>query len=182
MRSEKALPVVICLLTALWSLWVQIAPVCARDAVTLGLHHVSVVYTLRSGIAAGRMVFLGVGGGIDGKFNPELVLQRGEKVQINLINGEGAEHDIVVDLYYIRSDQVVGKGASATISFIGDKVGVFAYYCSAPGHREAGMLGRLKVEPGRVCPPLPLRPTSPVTLLTCRRLCMRARRRLCGSI
>jgi nitrite reductase (NO-forming) len=158
MRSKKALPVVICLLTALWSLWVQIAPVRARDAVTLGPHHASVVYTLRSGIAEGRMVFLGVGGGIDGKVNPELVLQRGERVQINLINGEGAEHDIVVDLYGVRSNRVVGKGASATISFIADKTGVFAYYCSVPGHREAGMLGRLRVEPG---PPTGAAPLAP---------------------
>ncbi len=60
-------------------------------------------------------MFLGVGGGIHGKINPDLVLYQDERAQINLINGEGAEHDVVVDLYGVRSDRIVGKGASATI-------------------------------------------------------------------
>ncbi len=54
-----------------------------------------VKYTLRSGIADGRMVFIGVGGTIDGKVNPILSAAERQIVQITLINGEGAEHDIV---------------------------------------------------------------------------------------
>lgn len=111
-------------------------------------HNASVVYTLRSGIAEGRMVFLGVGGDINETVNPELVVRQGDRVQINLINGEGAEHDIVVDLYGARSNRVVGKGASTSISFVADRTGSFAYYCSTPGHREAGMHGRLRIDPG----------------------------------
>ncbi|WP_442753440.1 multicopper oxidase domain-containing protein [Methylocystis sp. JAN1] len=108
----------------------------------------SVVYTLRTGIAEGRMVFLGSGGEIDGKVNPDLVFHQGERAQINLVNGEGAEHDIVIEFYDVRSNHVVGKGASSTTSFVADKTGSFPYYCSVPGHRDAGMLGRVKVEPG----------------------------------
>src|SRR5499427_8814983 len=52
-------------------------------------------YTLRSGIAEGRMVYLGVGGEIEGKVNPVLTAAEGQAVQLTLINGEGAEHDIV---------------------------------------------------------------------------------------
>lgn len=106
------------------------------------------IFTLRSGIAEGRMVFLGVGGDISGKVDPQLVVHEGELVQINLINGEGAEHDVVVDQYGSRSDRVVVKGGSSTFSFTADRVGQFAYYCSVPGHREAGMEGRLLVQPG----------------------------------
>lgn len=135
------------LVTALLLL-LQIAPAGAREAASGVPHQASAVYTLRSGIADGRMVFLGVGGDIDGKANPDLVLHQGETTQINLINGEGAEHDIVVDLYGVRSNRVVGKGASATISFVADKPGVFTYYCSVPGHRESGMQGRLTVSQG----------------------------------
>src|SRR5665213_2887530 len=51
-------------------------------------------YTLRTGIAEGRMVFIGVGGTIDGQVNPVLSAAEGQGVQITLINGEGAEHDI----------------------------------------------------------------------------------------
>ena len=38
------------------------------------------------------MVYIGVGGDIDGKVNPMLSVHEGETVQINLINGEGAQH------------------------------------------------------------------------------------------
>ena len=98
------------------------------------------IFTVRSGIAEGRMVFLGVGGDISGKVDPQLFqCTKAELVQINLINGEGAEHDVVVDQYGSRSDRVVVKGDSSTFSFTADRVGQFAYYCSVPGHREAGM-------------------------------------------
>jgi nitrite reductase (NO-forming) len=106
------------------------------------------VFTLRSGVADGRMVYLGVGGDINGKVNPTLVVHEGETVQINLVNGEGAEHDLVVDEFAARTDHVVGKGASSTTSFNAGKTGEFLYYCSIPGHRQAGMQGRLQVLPG----------------------------------
>jgi nitrite reductase (NO-forming) len=110
--------------------------------------HAPTVFTLRTGIADGRMVYIGVGGDINGAVNPQLLVHEGETVQINLINGEGAEHDIVVDQYGARSNRVVGKGASSAVTFTASKTGEFAYYCSAPGHREAGMQGRIQVAPG----------------------------------
>ena len=111
-------------------------------------YHSATTFTLRTGIAGGRMVYIGVGGDIDGKINPELMVHEGEIVQINLINGEGAEHDLVLDQYAARSSIVVGKNASSTFSFTANKVGEFAYFCSIAGHREAGMEGLLKVMPG----------------------------------
>jgi len=124
------------------------APLAAPGAGAHGDMHAPTVFTLRSGIAEGRMVFLGVGGDINGKVNPTLNVHEGEIVQINLINGEGAEHDIVVDQYGVRSDRVVGKGASSIMSFTADRTGEFVYFCSVPGHRESGMQGRIQVEPG----------------------------------
>ncbi|WP_374309132.1 copper-containing nitrite reductase [Methylocella sp.] len=120
------------------------------DAAAPGQSHLytPVAFTLRSGIADGRMVYIGVGGAIDGKVNPQLNVHEGETVQINLVNGEGAEHDVVVDQYAARSDRVVAKGASSVFSFVADKAGEFAYYCSVPGHRAAGMEGRLVVAAG----------------------------------
>ena len=110
--------------------------------------HAPTVFTLRSGVAQGRMVFIGVGGDIDGKINPTLMVHDGETVQINLVNGEGAEHDVVIDGYPARSERVVGAGASTTFAFMADRVGEFDYFCSVPGHREAGMAGRVQVMPG----------------------------------
>jgi nitrite reductase (NO-forming) len=128
----------------------QPAPRQAAPATTaaMGDMHAPTSFTLRSGIAEGRMVYLGVGGDIDGKVNPLLTVHEGETVQINLINGEGAEHDIVVERYAARSDRVLGKGASSTLSFMADRTGEFVYFCSIPGHRQAGMEGRIQVMPG----------------------------------
>ena len=117
-------------------------------AMAHGDMHAPTIFTLRSGIAQGRMVYIGVGGDIDGKVNPMLSVHEGETVQINLINGEGAQHDIVVDQYATRTNLVLGIGASSTLSFTADKAGEFIYFCSVPGHREAGMEGRIQVAPG----------------------------------
>jgi nitrite reductase (NO-forming) len=124
------------------------APGPTAGAGARGDMHAPTIFTLRSGIAEGRMVFLGVGGDISGQVNPTLNVHEGETVQINLINGEGAEHDIVVDQYAVRSDRVVGKGASSTMSFTADRTGEFIYFCSVPGHRDSGMQGRIQVMPG----------------------------------
>jgi nitrite reductase (NO-forming) len=104
-------------------------------------------YTLRTGIAEGKMVFLGVGGTIDGKANPILTAAEGQIVQLTLINGEGTEHDIVFPDQDAKSPRVNGKGASTTIVFRATKSGDFIYFCSVPGHQLAGMQGQFLVTP-----------------------------------
>lgn len=106
-------------------------------------------YTLRSGIAEGRMVFIGVGGTIDGQINPLLSAAEGQVVQVTLINGEGAEHDIVFDGQGPAgsSPHIVGRGASTNIAFVAGKAGDYAYFCSIPGHRLSGMEGQFLVTP-----------------------------------
>ena len=104
-------------------------------------------YTLRSGIAEGRMVYIGVGGTIEGKVNPVLTASEGQVVQLTLINGEGAEHDIVFPDQDAKSPRVTGKGASTTIAFRATKSGDFIYLCSVPGHQLAGMQGQFLVTP-----------------------------------
>ena len=104
-------------------------------------------FTLRTGIAEGKMVFLGVGGSIDGKANPVLMAAEGQIVELTLINGEGTEHDIVFPDQDAKSPRVNGKGASTTIVFRAAKSGDFIYFCSVPGHRLAGMQGQFLVTP-----------------------------------
>jgi nitrite reductase (NO-forming) len=104
-----------------------------------------VKYTLRTGIAEGRMVYIGVGGSIDGKVNPTLSAAEGQGVAITLINGEGAEHDITLPDEDAKSPRVTGKGASTTLAFRAGKPGDYVYFCSAPGHRLAGMEGKFVV-------------------------------------
>jgi nitrite reductase (NO-forming) len=124
----------------------QTAPQSSQSAVN---YVPGIRYTLRSGIAEGRMVFIGVGGSIDGQVNPVLSAAEGQVVQITLINGEGAEHDIVFDKQGPggSSPHIVGKGASTNIAFVASKAGDYVYFCSLPGHRLAGMEGQFLVTP-----------------------------------
>jgi len=104
-------------------------------------------FTLRSGIADGRMVYIGVGGEIEAKVNPVLTAAEEQVVQLTLINGEGAQHDIVFPSQDARSPRVTGKNASTTIAFRATKAGDFTYFCSVPGHQLAGMQGQFIVTP-----------------------------------
>ena len=138
-------------------------------------------YTLRSGIAEGRMVYIGVGGAIEGKINPLLTAAEGQVVQLTVINGEGAEHDIVFPGQDAKSPRVTGKNASTTIAFRASKSGDFIYFCSVPGHQLAGMQGQFIVTPG--CRRSRWsRPTSRASPPICRRRSASAIPRRCASI
>lgn len=105
----------------------------------------NVTFTLKTNIAEGRLAFVGVGGTIDGVANPTLRVKLGDVVQVTLINGDGAEHDIFFPDFNAMSDHVMNKDASSVIVFRADKKGEFPYFCTVVGHRQAGMEGRLVV-------------------------------------
>ena len=104
-----------------------------------------VTYKLRTGIGEGKMIFTGVGGEIDGVVNPTLRVEPGQVVQVNLVNGDGALHDIVAPEFDAKSDQIAGKGSSSVMVFEVDEAGQYSYWCSVPGHRAAGMEGLIQV-------------------------------------
>ena len=92
----------------------------------------------------------GAGGGdptwvaidIDYEAAPETV-PAGE-IPITLVNNGSAVHDVTFD----ELDETVvtangGETAEGTTTL---EAGEFTYYCSIPGHREAGMEGTLTVE------------------------------------
>lgn len=107
--------------------------------------HPDVSFTLKTNIGPKGMTFQGVGASINGVDNPTLHVPEGAVVQITLIDGDGAEHDISIPEFGALSDHVMTKGASTVISFRADKSGVFDYFCTLPGHRQAGMEGKLIV-------------------------------------
>ena len=109
-----------------------------------------VTFTLRTDIADGKLVFVGETGEIKGKVNPQLNVREGAVVQINLVNGDGAIHDITVPGFDTKSNQVNAKGASTAVVFKAVKKGEFQYICSLPGHMQAGMVGKIVV--GDVAP------------------------------
>jgi nitrite reductase (NO-forming) len=102
-------------------------------------------FTLRSDVGQKGLSFVGVGGTIDGQVNPKLEVPVGAVVQVTLVNGDGALHDVVVPDFGGASEQIAAKGSSSTFVFKADKAGQFPYFCSVPGHRQAGMEGQLVV-------------------------------------
>ncbi len=107
----------------------------------------TVSYTLQTSIEDG-LAFVGVGGEIDGVRNPTLTAQPGDVVSITVVNGDDVQHDMVIDEFGVHSDHLSRKGAETTVVFAVEEPGEFVYYCSIPGHREAGMWGTLQVGEG----------------------------------
>lgn len=108
----------------------------------------TIIFTLKTGLADGKLVFFGVGGDIEGVVNPELKVKTGDVVKITLVNGEGAEHDLSVPDFSVNTGRIIGKDTTGTIVFRADKAGEYAYFCTVPGHRAAGMEGKLIVGGG----------------------------------
>lgn len=104
-----------------------------------------VSFTLKTVLRSTGMAFEGVGGDIDGSLNPDLRVSPGDTVEIILINGDGIEHDISIPDLNAHSHHIGKKDASTSITFSADSTGVYPYYCTLPGHRQAGMQGYLIV-------------------------------------
>jgi nitrite reductase (NO-forming) len=108
----------------------------------------TVSYTLVTSLVEGRMGFTGVGGEIDGQFNPTLTAAVGDVVEIILRDGDGMEHDWVLAELNAATDHVQREGDEARVVFAVTQGGNFTYFCSLPGHRQAGMEGQFVVTGG----------------------------------
>jgi plastocyanin len=74
----------------------------------------------------------------------ELTIPADTDVTITLTNDGFLEHDFVIDeLDFIIGPIQGGESASETLNA---PAGEYEYYCSIPGHKEAGMVGTLTVE------------------------------------
>ena len=122
-----------------------ITPALADNGDTSVTYRPDITFTLRTSIAAGKLVYIGDAGDIDGVINPDLHVPENSVVQINVINGDGAIHDIAVPEFGAKSDQFMGQGSSTAIVFRANKNGTFEYLCTLPGHKAAGMFGSLIV-------------------------------------
>ncbi len=105
----------------------------------------TVMYSLESELRDGKMVFVGVGGDIDGQVNPTLKADVGDEVTINLKSGDGAEHNISLPDFSAESPRVSGQGHAVSVTFMIDKAGSFPYFCNVPGNEDAGMKGMMQV-------------------------------------
>jgi uncharacterized cupredoxin-like copper-binding protein len=81
----------------------------------------------------------------DIKFIPnEITIPANTDVTINLVTTGVAGHDFVIDALGIKS-KTMAQGESETIT-INAPAGTYDFYCSTPGHKEAGMTGKLIVQ------------------------------------
>src|SRR3989344_8394257 len=76
---------------------------------------------------------------MNGVESPNLVVNEGDKVRIELKSGQGF-HDCVVDELNVATPRVKDD-ESTFVEFIADKKGTFEYYCSVGEHRQMGMKG-----------------------------------------
>lgn len=104
-------------------------------------------FTLKTIAEGGKLAYMGVGGEIEGVVNPDLVVRPGEIVRIVLVNGDGMPHDLFLPDRDVKSDYVSKIGDETEFVFeVGDlEAGAYAYYCTVPGHRQAGQEGKLIV-------------------------------------
>lgn len=78
-------------------------------------------------------------------FTPsEIKVKKGDKVKITYKNTLG-QHKFTLDEFNVKT-KLLGAGEEETVEFTADQTGEFEYYCSVPGHRQAGMKGMLIVE------------------------------------
>lgn len=84
----------------------------------------------------------------DGARNPTLKANKGDRVRITITNGEVMTHDIALEKLKIKSKTILEKGSSTSITFKADQNDT--YYCTVPGHRQAGMVGNFEVVEGAI--------------------------------
>lgn len=107
----------------------------------------NVEFTLETVATAGKLGFEGVGGDIDGVLNPDLVVQPGDVVRLILVNGDGMPHDLFFPDLDTGTKYVYKTGDRTEIIFevIDLLPDEYVYYCTVPGHRQAGQEGRFIV-------------------------------------
>lgn len=124
---------------------VPVTPV--EDPSTGSLLQPETVFTLQTIAEGGKLLYIGVGGEIDGIVNPDLVVEPGAIVRIILINGDGMPHDFFLPDLDVKTGYVKSIGESTETAFeTGNmKLGSYVYYCTLPGHRKAGQEGRFVI-------------------------------------
>jgi len=69
------------------------------------------------------------------------------KVTVNFTNPQPLGHDVAIEDSSgktVAKTEVIGEGSDSAVADL--KPGEYTFYCSVPGHREAGMEGTLTVK------------------------------------
>jgi plastocyanin len=85
------------------------------------------------------------GGGL--AYTSDTATAKAGKVTVDFTNPQPISHDVAIEDSggeTIAQTEVVGEGSDSTVANL--KPGEYTFYCSVPGHREAGMEGTLTVK------------------------------------
>jgi plastocyanin len=78
-------------------------------------------------------------------FNVKTLHAKHGKVTLRMANPSGIKHAIAVEGHGVDKDgKTVGRGGTSTVT-VSLKKGTYTFYCPVPGHRAAGMKGKLIV-------------------------------------
>lgn len=126
---------------------VKVNPVVVVETTPEPSKTVDAEFTLKTAAENGKLLYIGVGGEIDGIINPDLVVEPGDVVHITLVDGDGMPHDLFLPDLDVKTDYVVKIGDETEIAFeVGDlQPSTYVYYCTVPGHRQAGQEGKFVV-------------------------------------
>ena len=95
----------------------------------------------------GSTVNISTPSGSDLKFNQSSVSAKAGSVTVNFQNNEALSHDVAVadsSGKILGQTNLVSSGtANTTVNL---QPGTYTFYCTVPGHREAGMQGTLTVK------------------------------------
>ncbi len=75
----------------------------------------------------------------------EIRVKAGQPLNLDLVNRGAILHDLTIPALSFQA--VVQPGQRTTAALTARTPGTYEFYCSVPGHREAGMTGRLVVAP-----------------------------------
>jgi plastocyanin len=81
-------------------------------------------------------------------YNVKTITVKPGKVTLKMFNPSSIPHDIAVKGASIKQPvkgKVVGKGKTSTVT-VHLRKGTYTFYCSVPGHEQAGMKGKLIVK------------------------------------
>jgi plastocyanin len=79
------------------------------------------------------------------KFNKRSLTVAHGRVTVRMFNPSTTRHGIAVEGHGVDKDgKIVGKGRTSSVT-VRLKKGTYEFYCPVPGHKAAGMEGKLKV-------------------------------------
>src|SRR4051794_2020908 len=79
------------------------------------------------------------------KFDPKAVTVKAGQASTVALTSTDIQHDFTVDDLHIHISAGPGKTTKASITPA--QPGTYRFYCSIPGHKSAGMVGTLVVQP-----------------------------------